>query len=56
MRFSSLLLACPTQYDVGYSEDGSITALDIECFMNAGYSSDISDFCIMSWAKAVDQA
>jgi indole-3-acetaldehyde oxidase len=47
---------CDVEYEVGFSADGIVEALHIETWMNSGCSPDISDFCVMSFAKAVDQA
>jgi indole-3-acetaldehyde oxidase len=47
---------CDIEYEVGFSAEGVVQALSVECWMNAGVSQDCSDFCVMSFAKAVDQA
>ena len=47
--------ACDADYDVGFDADGRIHALSVNIKMNAGAYGDVSGFCVMSVAKAVDQ-
>ena len=47
--------AVDCKFEVGFSTDGTISALRIELYMNSGFSNDLSDFCCGSIAKAVDQ-
>jgi xanthine dehydrogenase molybdopterin-binding subunit B/xanthine dehydrogenase iron-sulfur cluster and FAD-binding subunit A len=43
------------EYEAGFNADGKVVALKIEAFLNGGCSPDLSDFCVMSMAKNVDQ-
>jgi xanthine dehydrogenase molybdopterin-binding subunit B len=55
MRTTGGRHAVDTQFEAGFNNDGKIVALKLDIYMNCGFNPDLSDFCVMSIAKAVDQ-
>ena len=55
MRTTGGRHAVDVNFEAGYNDDGKIVALKLEIYMNCGFNPDLSDFCVMSIAKAVDQ-
>ena len=44
------------RYEVGFDPDtGMLKALKVKLFMDCGFSQDLSDFCVMALARAIEQ-